>query len=69
MAEEPLTLQEIGDVYGISRERVRQIQVRITKKIKSYLQEEIEGIEDLYSELLWKDPPKKTPSDVCNKHR
>jgi RNA polymerase sigma-32 factor len=52
MAEEPLTLQEIGDVYGISRERVRQIQVRITKKIKSYLQEEIEGIEDLYSELL-----------------
>ena len=52
MAEEPLTLQEIGDIYGISRERVRQIQVRITKKIKTYLQNEIEGIEDLYSELL-----------------
>ena len=52
MAEEPLTLQEIGDIYGISRERVRQIQVRITKKIKAYLQEEIEDIEDLYSELL-----------------
>jgi len=52
MAEEPLTLQEIGDIYGISRERVRQIQVRITKKIKTYLQDEIEGIEDLYSELL-----------------
>lgn len=52
MAEEPLTLQEIGDVYGISRERVRQIQVRITKKIKAYLQEEIEGIEDMYSELF-----------------
>jgi len=52
MAEEPLTLQEIGDIYGISRERVRQIQVRITKKIKAYLQDEIEGIEDLYSELL-----------------
>jgi RNA polymerase sigma-32 factor len=52
MAEDPMTLQEIGDVYGISRERVRQIQVRITKKIKTYLQAEIEGIEDLYSELL-----------------
>ncbi|MGD8370262.1 MAG: RNA polymerase factor sigma-32 [Syntrophobacterales bacterium] len=52
LAEEPLTLQEIGDLYGISRERVRQIQVRITKKIKTYLQEEIEDIEDLYSELL-----------------
>lgn len=52
MAEEPLTLQEIGDIYGISRERVRQIQVRITKKIKTYLQEEIEGIEDMYAEFL-----------------
>ena len=52
MAEEPMTLQEIGDSYGISRERVRQIQVRITRKIKAYLQEEIEDIEDLYSELL-----------------
>jgi RNA polymerase sigma-32 factor len=52
MTEEPLTLQEIGDIYGISRERVRQIQVRITKKIKTYLQEEIQDIEDLYSELL-----------------
>jgi RNA polymerase sigma-32 factor len=52
MAEDPMTLQEIGDLYGISRERVRQIQVRITKRIKTYLQEEIEGIEELYSELL-----------------
>jgi RNA polymerase sigma-32 factor len=52
MAEEPLTLQEIGDRYGISRERVRQIQVRIAKKIKTYLQEEIADIEDLYSELV-----------------
>ena len=52
MAEEPLTLQEIGDIYGISRERVRQIQVRITKKIKTYLQEEIGDIEDFFSEML-----------------
>jgi RNA polymerase sigma-32 factor len=52
MAEEPLTLQEIGNIFGISRERVRQIQVRITKRIKAYLQDEIEDIEDLYSELL-----------------
>ena len=37
MAEEPLTLQEIGDRYGISRERVRQIEERIKKKLKAYL--------------------------------
>ncbi len=37
MAEEPLTLQEIGDKYGISRERVRQVEERIKKKLKTYL--------------------------------
>ena len=31
LAEQPLTLQEIGDKYGISRERVRQIEERLKK--------------------------------------
>ncbi|HEY7217151.1 MAG TPA: RNA polymerase factor sigma-32 [Candidatus Binatia bacterium] len=35
--EEPLTLREIGEKYGISRERVRQIEERVKKKLKSYL--------------------------------
>jgi len=33
--EEPLTLQEIGEKYGITREAVRQAEVRLMKKIKS----------------------------------
>src|SRR5215471_896109 len=37
LAEEPLTLQDIGDQYGISRERVRQLESRIKKKLKEYL--------------------------------
>ncbi|MFQ5665291.1 MAG: RNA polymerase factor sigma-32 [Candidatus Binatia bacterium] len=37
MSEEPLTLQEIADRYGISRERVRQVEERIKKKLKAYL--------------------------------
>ncbi len=32
--EEPLTLQEIGEKYGITREAVRQAEVRLMKKIK-----------------------------------
>lgn len=32
--EEPLTLQEIGEKYGITREAVRQAEVRLLKKIK-----------------------------------
>jgi len=47
LADRPLTLQEIGDRYGISRERVRQIETRITGKIKTYLREEIKDIDDL----------------------
>jgi len=37
MAEEPLTLQDIGDRYGISRERVRQIEERIKSKLRAFL--------------------------------
>lgn len=37
MAEEPLTLQEIGDRYGISRERVRQLEARLKKRLRAYL--------------------------------
>ncbi|MCY4486149.1 MAG: RNA polymerase factor sigma-32 [Deltaproteobacteria bacterium] len=45
LAEEPLTLREIGERYGISRERVRQIESRVKKKLKSYLSEEFEVLE------------------------
>lgn len=34
LADEPLTLQEVGDKYGITREAVRQLEVRLMDKIK-----------------------------------
>ena len=46
LAEKPATLQELGDKYGITRERVRQIEARLLKKIKAFLKEEIPGIEE-----------------------
>lgn len=39
VAEDPVTLQEIGDVFGVSRERVRQIEARLQDKLKKYLLE------------------------------
>ena len=39
MNEDPLTLREIGEKYGISRERVRQIEERVKKKLKTYLKD------------------------------
>jgi len=37
LAEEPITLQEIGERFGISRERVRQIESRLKKRFKDFL--------------------------------
>jgi RNA polymerase sigma-32 factor len=45
--EEPLTLREIGDKYGISRERVRQIEERVKKKLKTYLKKELKDVTDV----------------------
>lgn len=38
IADEPLTLQEIGDRYGISRERARQIEAKILKNLKKFVE-------------------------------
>ncbi len=40
-SDSPSTLQEIGDRYGISRERVRQIEKNIIKKMREYFKKEI----------------------------
>ena len=52
MSESPLTLQELGDKYSISRERVRQIQERIIKKIKKWLIEDIPDFEEEFSDFI-----------------
>ena len=44
--EDPLTLREIGEKYGISRERVRQIEERLKKKLKAYLSKELKELPD-----------------------
>ena len=52
MSENPMTLQELGDKYNISRERVRQIQERIVKNIKKWLTAEIPNFEETYSNFI-----------------
>ena len=42
LTEEPKTLQEIGDEFGITRERVRQIEKRALEKIKKQLPPELQ---------------------------
>jgi RNA polymerase sigma-32 factor len=47
IADEPLTLQEVGDHYGVSRERARQIEARLTEKLKAYMKEHLPGFDEL----------------------
>jgi RNA polymerase sigma-32 factor len=41
LTDEPKTLQEIGDGFGISRERARQLEKRMLDKLRVYLEEEL----------------------------
>jgi RNA polymerase sigma-32 factor len=42
-ASQPATLQQIGDHYGITRERVRQIEARLLKKLREHLKQHMAG--------------------------
>ena len=48
LTDEPLTLQNIADKFSISRERVRQIEVNLLKKMKKYLEAEMPDIVDYF---------------------
>ncbi len=37
LAEEPVTLREIGDMFAVTRERVRQIEARLLQKVRDHL--------------------------------
>jgi RNA polymerase sigma-32 factor len=52
LAEKPLTLQDLGNKYNISRERIRQIQEKIIKNIRKWLKEKIPNFEEEYSDFL-----------------
>jgi RNA polymerase sigma-32 factor len=41
LTDEPLTLQEIGDRYNVSRERARQLEKRMLDRLKKYLESEM----------------------------
>jgi RNA polymerase sigma-32 factor len=41
IAEKPRTLQELGDDFGISRERTRQLEVRLMARLKIHLQAQL----------------------------
>jgi len=41
MSEDPLTLEEVGQQFGVTRERVRQIEARMKQRLKAHLLSEL----------------------------
>jgi RNA polymerase sigma-32 factor len=42
LADEPKTLQEVADLYGLTRERARQIEAKVIEKLREFLRPVIE---------------------------
>ena len=51
LSDEPMTLREIGEHYHVTRERVRQLEVRLLEKLKAHLKTDIKDISE-----DWIDP-------------
>jgi len=49
LSDEPKTLQTIADEFSISRERVRQIEANLLKKLRKQLEKEMPDIQDYLS--------------------
>jgi RNA polymerase sigma-32 factor len=45
LADEPITLEELADEFGVSRERVRQIEVRAFEKVQKAVKNTIAAME------------------------
>ncbi len=42
LSEEPKTLQEVADLYGLTRERARQIEAKVIQKLREFLKKDID---------------------------
>jgi RNA polymerase sigma-32 factor len=45
LAEDPITLEELSEEFGVSRERVRQIEVRAFEKVQKAVRDNIAAVE------------------------
>ncbi len=54
IAEEPLTLQEIGDKYHLTRERARQLEAELTRRLRDFIAAEMPD----FAEVSLSRPPR-----------
>jgi RNA polymerase sigma-32 factor len=49
LSETPLTLEDLGHKYGITKERTRQLEARLIKRLREYVKSEVKDFEHLRS--------------------
>jgi RNA polymerase sigma-32 factor len=49
LSETPLTLEDLGHKYGITKERTRQLEARLIKRLREYVRNEVKDFEHLRS--------------------
>jgi RNA polymerase sigma-32 factor len=59
LAEDPVTLEDLSSEFGVSRERVRQIEVRAFEKVQKAVRERVAKLEALPA------PPKALPAPAA----
>ncbi|MEA2975386.1 MAG: polymerase sigma-32 factor, partial [Alphaproteobacteria bacterium] len=47
LAEDPITLEQLAEEFGVSRERVRQIEVRAFEKVQKAVKNRVATMEGL----------------------
>ena len=47
LSETPLTLEDLGHKYGITKERTRQLEARLIKRLRDYVKSEVRDFEHL----------------------
>jgi RNA polymerase sigma-32 factor len=47
LSDSPLTLDDLGDKYGITKERTRQLEARIIKRLRDYVKKDVKDFDRL----------------------
>jgi RNA polymerase sigma-32 factor len=47
LSDTPLTLEDMGAKYGITKERTRQLEARIIKRLRDYIKKEVKDFDQL----------------------
>jgi len=48
LSDSPLTLDDLGDKYGITKERTRQLEARIIKRLRDYIKKDVKDFDRLH---------------------